>query len=164
MPNTLQLIEQVRRRLPRETDYAVAKALEMQQSTLTKVLAGKQGLGPKAVIRVAELLQRDVRDVLVLVEEDKAVRPKDREFWGRRSPRITAVLAIAALAFLAAVTPKNANAMAVQPYSPTFPFYTLCEGISRKLLDLCKKVGSELIHAINRLGAPTRKAGLSLIA
>jgi hypothetical protein len=164
MPNTLQLIEQVRRRLPRETDYAVAKALEMQQSTLTKVLAGKQGLGPKAVIRVAELLQRDVRDVLVLVEEDKAVRPKDREFWERRSPRITAVLALAALAFFAAMIPQNAVAGAVHPYSSTCPFYTLCEAIRKILLDFWKILVSrtyKLIHVIDGLGAPAAKPSVT---
>jgi len=47
MPNTLALIEKVRRRVPRETDYAVAKALELSQSNLTRVLAGKCGLGTK---------------------------------------------------------------------------------------------------------------------
>ena len=101
MPNTLNLIEQVRARLPRQTDYAVAKTLEMSQSNLTRVLAGKSGLGPKAVVRLAEILHRDLRDVLTLVEEDKAKTPKDREFWERRSPRISAAVAIAFMALAA---------------------------------------------------------------
>jgi hypothetical protein len=87
MPNTPALLEQVRRRVPRETDYAVAKALEMNQSNLHRVLCGKAGLGPKAVVRVSEILQRDLKDVLVLIEEDKAKTAKDKEFWTRRSPR-----------------------------------------------------------------------------
>jgi hypothetical protein len=101
MPNTLNLIEQVRRRVPRETDYAVAKALEMQQSTLARVLAGKQGLGTKATVRVSEILQRDLKDVLVLIEEDKAKTAKEREFWERRSPRITAAILTTILALAA---------------------------------------------------------------
>jgi len=129
MPNTLNLIEQVRRRVPRETDYAVAKALEMQQSTLARVLAGKQGLGPKAVVRVSEILQRDLRDILVLVEEDKAVRPKDREFWERRSPRITAAIAVAVLALAAAVRIPSASMGLYNRTASSFPFYTLCEVI-----------------------------------
>jgi hypothetical protein len=86
MPNTLNLLEEVRRRVPRGTDYAVAKALEMDQSHLAKVLCGKAGLGPIPVVRVSEILQRDLKDVLVLVEEDKAKTRKQREFWERRSP------------------------------------------------------------------------------
>jgi hypothetical protein len=101
MPNTLNLIEQVRRQVPRHTDYAVAKALEMNQSNLARVLVGKQGLGPKAVVRVAEILQRDLRDVLCLVEEDKAKTPKEREFWERRSPRIAATILTTILGIVA---------------------------------------------------------------
>jgi hypothetical protein len=98
----------------------------MQQSTLARVLAGKQGLGPKAVVRVSEILQRDLRDVLVLVEEDKAVRPKDREFWERRSPRITAAIAIAVLALAAAVRIPSASAGLYNHTASSFPCYTLC--------------------------------------
>ena len=101
MPNTLNLIEQVRHRVPKHTDYAVAKALEMDQSNLQRVMAGKQGLGPKAIIRLSEVLQRDLRDMLVLVEEDKAKSAKDREFWERRSPRIAAAVATAFMALAA---------------------------------------------------------------
>jgi Phage related protein len=101
MPNTLNLIEQVRRHVPKHTDYAVAKALEMNQSNLARVLVGKQGLGPKAVVRVAEILQRDLRDVLCLVEEDKAKTPKEREFWERRSPRISATVLTAVMGIVA---------------------------------------------------------------
>jgi hypothetical protein len=103
MPNTDRLLEQVRRVVPRHTDYAIAKALEMNQSDLGRVMCGKQGLGVKAAVRISELLQRDLRDVIVLIEEDKATRPKDIDFWSARSPRITAAVAIAALAVAAVV-------------------------------------------------------------
>jgi hypothetical protein len=130
MPNTLALIEQVRRRVPRETDYAVAKALEMSQSNLTRVLAGKSGLGTKAVLRVSEILQRDLRDVLVLVEEDKAKTAKEREFWERRSPRITAALLTAILAVAAGFLGSNVRSLDTNPLDSrpvgTSPFYTLC--------------------------------------
>jgi hypothetical protein len=101
MPNTLNLIEQIRRQVPHHTDYAVAKALEMQQSHLARVMAGKAGLGTKAAVRVSELLQRDLRDVIILIEEDKAKTAKDRAFWERRSPRITAAVATAFMALAA---------------------------------------------------------------
>ena len=130
MPNTLNLLEQVRARVPRHTDYAVAKALEMDQSHLAKVLCGKAGLGPMPVVRVAEILQRDLKDILVLVEEDKAKTRKQREFWERRSPRITAAILTTILALAARFegslihpednTPLYGNTVG------TSPFYTLC--------------------------------------
>jgi hypothetical protein len=126
MPNTLNLIEQVRRHVPRHTDYAIAKALEMDQSHLAKVIAGKAGLGPIPVVRLSEILQRDLRDVLVLVEEDKAKTRKQREFWGRRSPRIVAAIALAVLAFGAAtITTTRALGTGVIS-SADFNSYTLC--------------------------------------
>lgn len=110
MQNTLLLIEQLRRKVPKGSNYAVAKALEMTQGDLNRVLAGKNGLGIKAAVRLSEVLHRDLKDIVVLLEEDKAKRPKDIEFWGRRSPRITATGAIAALALVAAQGLTNARA------------------------------------------------------
>jgi len=134
MPNTLHLIEQVRRRVPRETDYAVAKALEMSQSNLTRVLAGKCGLGTKAVVRVSEILQRDLKDILVLIEEDKARSAKEREFWERRSPRITAAILTAILAIAAGLEGTLTHHMETTAlYGTTVrtsPFYTLCVGMA----------------------------------
>jgi hypothetical protein len=111
MPNTDRLLEQVRRVVPRHTDYAIAKALGMHQSDLLRVFAGKQGLGLKAAIRISELLQRDFRDIVVLIEEDKATRPKDVEFWGARSPRITASILTAILGIAVTVGPTKGHTM-----------------------------------------------------
>jgi hypothetical protein len=131
MPNTQLLLEQVRRRCPRETDYAVAKALEMNQSNLQRVLCGKAGLGPKAVVRVSEILQRDLKDVLVLIEEDKAKTAKDKEFWERRSPRITAALFTAILAVAAgfggALNHHLDYKALYRGTALSSPLYTLCE-------------------------------------
>ncbi len=111
MEATLRLIEQVRRALPTKSNYAVSKALEMPQSQLSEVLKGKYGLGPKAQLRIAEILKRDLRDIMVLTEEDKAKTENDREFWGRRSPRISAAIAVTAMAFGAAGLVKDASAL-----------------------------------------------------
>ena len=127
MQATLSLIEQVRRKLPTHTNYAISKALNMPQSQLTNVLRGKYGLGNKAVMRIAEILGRDVRDVLVLIEEDKAKTEDDREFWGRRSPRISAASAVAALALFAAGLGKDAQAATGWNHSHGLTTYTLYE-------------------------------------
>jgi hypothetical protein len=130
MPNTLNLLEQVRARVPKHTDYAVAKALEMDQSHLAKVLCGKAGLGPIPVVRVSEILQRDLKDVLVLIEEDKAKTRKQREFWERRSPRITAAILTTILAVAAGFQQGLTHYMETNPLDAhpvgTSPFYTLC--------------------------------------
>jgi hypothetical protein len=85
----------------------------MSQSNLTRVLAGKSGLGPKAVVCIAETLRRDLRDILCLVEEDKARSAKEREFWERRSPRISAAIIIAFLVVVAGQIPLSAPSQTV---------------------------------------------------
>jgi hypothetical protein len=99
----------------------------MSQSQLTAVLRGQHGLGPKAVIRIAEILQLDVGDVLILIEEDKARTDDDKQFWGRRSPRVSAALATAGLALIAAVNWTSAKASTVIISSSNATSYTLYE-------------------------------------
>jgi hypothetical protein len=84
MARTLALIEQVRKRLPRPTNYAVAKALQMDQTTLDKVMAGKHGLGPRAAVLMAEILNKDLEHVLAQLERDKAKSPEAVMFWTMR--------------------------------------------------------------------------------
>jgi hypothetical protein len=124
MTNTEHLLERVRVRIGKSSKYALAKALEMTPSQLNDILKGKHGLGSKAVVRVAELTGIPTHDVLVLVNEDKAKSPEDKEFWSRRSPRITASLAIAALAF--GLAGKWQDAQAGQLTSLNLTRYRLC--------------------------------------
>jgi len=162
MPNTLHLIERVRQKVPRHTDYAVAKALEMDQSNLQRVLAGKAGLGPKAVIRLSELLQQDVRDLLVLVEEDKARTARDREFWERRSPRITAAIAVAILALGAAVTTTLRGPDTGYPSSVGLPLVYIMR-ILRKYLTFAKRLRFTMLGDV-LAWARQPQSRLSLIA
>jgi hypothetical protein len=84
MARTIALIEQVRKRLPRPTNYAIAKALHMDQTTLDKVLAGKHGLGTRAAVLMAEILKKDLERVLCELERDKAKTPEAFMFWEMR--------------------------------------------------------------------------------
>jgi hypothetical protein len=131
---TIGLIERVRRTLPTRTNYAVAKALGMQQNQLARVLKGEFGLGIKAQVRMAEILNMPLMDVVALTEEDKAKRPEEKEFWGRRSPRIAAsrALAIVALGIAGLIKTGNVHAEGtVYKDSLTLTPYTLCEVLPR---------------------------------
>lgn len=89
MSNTLKLIERVRSTTERGTDYAVAKALRMPQSYLIEVKKGRRWPGQASQIAIAELLKMDLKDVMALVNEDKAKTPGEREYWrGLLSARI----------------------------------------------------------------------------
>lgn len=101
MRETLLLLDRVRRALPNKSNYALAKALEMGQSDLNKVMAGKHGLPLKALVRIHEITQIPLLDVIAITQEEIAKTPPNKAFWGRRSPRASTAAAIAALAFLA---------------------------------------------------------------
>ena len=131
MPVTLNLIEQVRARTEKHTDYAVAKALGMSQSNLARVLCGKGTLGEKAAVRVSEILQRDLLDVLAMIREETAKTEAEKQFWERRSPRISAAVAIAFVAIVAGlglIGSHPANAATLYGHTVlALPIYTLCE-------------------------------------
>lgn len=131
MNNTDHLLQRVRDRIGKGSKYALAKALEMTPSQLNDILKGKHGLGSKAIVRVAELTSIPTHDVLVMVNEDKTKSPGDKEFWSRRSPRITASLAIAMLAF--GLAGKWQDARAGQLTSCNLTTYILCELVRRWL-------------------------------
>jgi transcriptional regulator with XRE-family HTH domain len=114
MFNSNQLIERLRKTLPRQTNYAVAQALGMSQSALNQVLQGKCGFGAESVQRLSEALRMDLGEVLALVEEDKAKTPEKKEFWRVRAPRLSATVLIA-LTTAAAVIPDSAPPGQVTP-------------------------------------------------
>lgn len=82
---TLTLIEQVRTTLPKRSNYMLAKTLRMQQAQLGKVLRGELGIGPKAVVAISDALKRDLYDVMVVVELDKAKTADAKEFWSKKA-------------------------------------------------------------------------------
>lgn len=81
MSDTLKLIERVRAVTQTGTDYAVAKALEMDQSYLILVKKGKRFPGMKAQLKMAELLGIDLKDIVAVINGDKADNEADRAYW-----------------------------------------------------------------------------------
>lgn len=81
MSNTLKLIERVRSTTETGTDYAVAKALDMSQSTLIEIKKGKRWPGQKSQLRMSDVLKIDLKDIVALINEDKAKSERERAHW-----------------------------------------------------------------------------------
>ena len=122
------LINRLRRTLPRPTDYAVAKALDMSQSRLKRVIEGHANVGPKTAVLLSEKLQMSLDEVTAMIELDKAKTPEDTAFWERRAPRLTASVVVTAVATLAAlIIPGNAEAKGLYTITvDSQTAYTLC--------------------------------------
>jgi hypothetical protein len=127
MKETMMLLDRARRALPQKSNYALAKALETSQSDLNKVLAGEHGLSLKSLVRLSEITQLPLIDVLAITQEEIAKTPVNKTFWGRRSPRIPTASAIAALALAVVGIAQSARAHTVNTLSTNATTYTLCE-------------------------------------
>lgn len=112
--NTQKLLERVRGKVPKGTDYAIAKALEISQSYLSRLLDATSIPGPKVVTRISELLSMDHKTVTAYIEADRAEREKnerDREFWRMRIPRLLPAVGFALTLALAGI-PRTGNGSA----------------------------------------------------
>lgn len=81
MSNSLKIIDRVRTSTGTGTDYAVAKALGMSQTNLSKVIKGERGLGPTAIFAAAKILNVEAQDLFYLVREDRAKSEAERLHW-----------------------------------------------------------------------------------
>lgn len=81
------LLERVRVFTETKTDYAVAKALEMPQQHVIRIKNGTLTLGPRAIVRVAEITGEPLQLILAIVELEKARSPAAVRFWEKRIPR-----------------------------------------------------------------------------
>jgi hypothetical protein len=107
--NTLKLIERVRSKTETGTDYAVAKALGMNQSNLRRILKGKSFPGDKARRQMVDLLPDvTLSDVVALINEDKAQSEADRAYW-------RSLCAASVRAWLDSATAIAASLIAVVP-------------------------------------------------
>lgn len=118
MSNTLKLIERVRSTTHSGTDYAVAKALGMQQSYLIEINKGHRFPGQKAQMTMATILNVDLRDIVALINEDKAKSEAERLHWRSLcSEGVRALFDIAgktAASFIAATTLIVGSALPVE--------------------------------------------------
>jgi plasmid maintenance system antidote protein VapI len=84
MNHSLEIVEAVRAKTATRTNYATAKALGIAQNTLNHVLKGDRNLSNKSILKASELLGRDFKGMLILVESDRARSDEEKEYWARR--------------------------------------------------------------------------------
>lgn len=116
----------IRERTPKQTNYAAAKALGVSPSNFKEILDGKRNLGVESIFRAAELLDRDVADVLVEIQHDTAKTPEKKAFWEKRLPRILPAVAIWGLAAGVTHVTISGDAVVRNGLTTDLTTYTLC--------------------------------------
>ena len=91
--NTLELVEMVRARTERKTDYAVAQALGTAPNVVTRWAQGERTMADEYAVKAAEFLGIDPGPVLLSINAERS-RGRVREIF----QRLAATLGAAALA------------------------------------------------------------------
>lgn len=94
-----EYFKQAKRRLGIESDYALAKALGLQSSAVSKIQAGKHTMGEETALKVAVILKLDPALVLADLQAEREKNPEIQAVW--RGLRERLALGFESLALLA---------------------------------------------------------------
>ncbi|EGK72439.1 hypothetical protein METUNv1_01204 [Methyloversatilis universalis FAM5] len=127
MNTTQRLMQEAKSALGIESDYALAKALEMSRQAISHYRTGRSQLDVEGAFRIAEVLGKDPAAIIAAVEAERATKPEAREAWIQRLKQLGGVAASVVFVMFGAL-PAPADAAgaqheddaAVLPYSVIF--------------------------------------------
>ncbi len=79
--NTLEYLEAVKTRLGITSDYALAKALRITQSTISGYRAGRSRIDDDVALTIAEILKIHPLQVIAAANAERAKTPEQRARW-----------------------------------------------------------------------------------
>lgn len=79
--NTLEYLEAVKTRLGITSDYALAKALRITQSTISGYRAGRSRIDDDVALTIAEILKVHPLQVIAAANAERAKTPEQRARW-----------------------------------------------------------------------------------
>lgn len=93
MNTTQRLMQEAKSALGIESDYALAKALEMSRQAISHYRTGRSQLDVEGAFRIAEVLGKDPAAIIAAVEAERATKPEAREAWIQRLKQLGGVAA-----------------------------------------------------------------------
>lgn len=103
-----KVIDEAKERLGVESDYALAKKLEINQARISQYRKGKESLDAYACARLAEVLKMDPFELLAQVEAETEKNETRRTYWKKVAERMAA--GTAASFFIVGVLSNDARA------------------------------------------------------
>lgn len=114
MENIKKLLDAVKKAKGIESDYALAKALDLPKQRISDYYKGKTSPDKYACMKIAESLSKPLADIIYAVELDAEKDESRKEAWRRYYKSIGGIAASVALTFFFAVnlivTPTPAEA------------------------------------------------------
>jgi plasmid maintenance system antidote protein VapI len=82
VPNTsVELLDEIREKKGIESDYGVAKLLDVKPQTVSNYRHGRTQLSDEMVVRVARILGRPPAPLLAQVAAERAKSPEVAKIW-----------------------------------------------------------------------------------
>ena len=105
--NTIEYVEAVKKQLRIESDYALAKHLDIPRQTASKWSRGKSQLGDENAIEFAKILEMPEGIILADMHAERATDTHTRNAWARVAQQLSTVSATVILAVGLAFTPAQ---------------------------------------------------------
>ena len=100
--NTIDFIEQIKKRHGVESDYAVKKLLGLKSSTMSSYRTGRSHFSDEVCVRVAELLELDPSYVLSCIYAERTNNKNIATIWRKAAEKLrgtAAVIVLCAISF-----------------------------------------------------------------
>lgn len=107
--NIIELLEQSKTKLKISSDYALAKALEINQARLSDYRNGKANPDPYALVKIALLLDLDPLALIAETEAQTEKNPVRKGFWQNFARRVGSAVGVAVLCCMASFGSVSAN-------------------------------------------------------
>lgn len=113
MEHVRKLIEECRTKLGVETDYQLAKAMDLHRGTLSQCISGKRPPDAYTCARIALVLELDPLEIIASIEAERARTPERRAFWqdlGKSSRKVAATVAALLFFVFSTIAPQGCDA------------------------------------------------------
>lgn len=104
MENVRKLLDEVKQRNGIESDYALAKILDVRRQRVSAYYKRVQVPDNTVCLKIAEILEKPLGDVIAAVELDAEKDEKRRSVWEKYYKRVGGMAAAVALVVLLNVT------------------------------------------------------------
>jgi len=146
MKTIKELLDETKAAKGIETDYALAKALDLHSGLISDYYSGKRSPNEYACLRIAEALARPLDEILAAVRIEAEKDDTRREAWRKYYKSIGGIAASFAVLFLLSVTlivtSTPANASNGTECNPAY--FVLCKVVAK-----IKKVALAVWNTLN---------------
>jgi hypothetical protein len=101
MHTTADLLDEFKRAHGIESDYALARFLDVRKQVVSRYRTGVHTLGPDLAFRIADDLGMDRGYVLACMAAERAQSEPERQVWRRLAERLAGIAAAVLVAFSA---------------------------------------------------------------